>query len=116
LSVLAGRRRGYRGGRLPTLPAMTRAWLVEWSAANDGTTLRELSLDEAEMVGGGFSWGRFLHGVDHFGRDVEKGMAAGVITAGVAGALAGDGVGAAPGTVAGSIVGAVGAALDFLNI
>ena len=85
-------------------------------AANDGTALRELSLDEAEMVGGGFSWGHFLHGVEHFGRAVEKGMAAGFITGGVAGALAGEGVGAAPGAVAGSIVGAVGGALSFLNI
>jgi outer membrane lipoprotein SlyB len=86
------------------------------SAANDGTALRELSLDEAEMVGGGFSWGRFLHGVQHFGQDVEKGMVAGAITGAVGGAIAGDGVGAAPGAVVGSIVGGVGGALDFLNI
>jgi len=85
-------------------------------AANDGTALRELSLDEAEMVGGGFSWGRFLHGVQHFGHAVEKGMVAGFIVGGVGGALAGEGVGAAPGAVTGSIVGAVGGALDFLNI
>ena len=85
-------------------------------AANDGTALRELSLHEAEMVGGGFHWGRLLHGVEHFGQDVEKGMVAGFITGGVAGALAGEGVGAAPGAVAGSIVGAVGGALSFLNI
>jgi hypothetical protein len=34
-------------------------------AANEGTALRELSLDEAEMVGGGFSWGGLVHGVEH---------------------------------------------------
>jgi hypothetical protein len=80
-------------------------------AANEGTALRELSLDEAEMVGGGLSWGGLFRGVEHFSQDVEHGMAAGF----VAGALA-DGVGAAPGAVAGSIVGAVGGALKFLNI
>jgi hypothetical protein len=83
---------------------------------NEGTALRELSLDEAEMVGGGFSWGGFLHGVEHFGNDVAKGMAGGFITGGVAGALAGEGVGAAPGAVTGSLVGAVAGALSFLRI
>ena len=72
-------------------------------AADDGTALRELSLDEAETVGGGFRWGGFLHGVEHFGRAVENGMAAGFLTGGVAGALAREGAGAAPGAVAGSI-------------
>jgi hypothetical protein len=33
--------------------------------ANEGTALRELSLDEAEMVGGGFSWGGLVHGAEH---------------------------------------------------
>jgi hypothetical protein len=66
--------------------------------------IRELSLDEMEMVGGGFSWGGFFHGVEHLGQAVEKGMAAGAITGGVAGAIAGEGAGAAPGAVAGSIV------------
>lgn len=84
-------------------------------AVSEGSVLRELSLDEIEMVGGGFSWGRLFRGVEHFSQDVEHGMAAGFITGGVAGALA-DGVGAAPGAVAGSLVGAVGGALKFLNI
>ena len=84
-------------------------------AAEEGTALRELSLDEAEMVGGGFSWGGLFRGVEHFSQDVEHGMAAGFVAGGVAGALA-DGVGAAPGAVAGSIVGAVGGALKSLNI
>ena len=30
-------------------------------AANQGGGLRELSLDETEMVGGGFSWGGLVH-------------------------------------------------------
>ena len=34
-------------------------------APNEGTTLRELSLDETELVGGGFSWGGLVHGVEH---------------------------------------------------
>jgi hypothetical protein len=85
-------------------------------AANEGTALRELSLDEAEMVGGGFSWGGFFRGVEHLGHAVEKGMAAGFVTGGIAGALAGEGAGAAPGAVAGSIVGAVGGALDYFGI
>ena len=34
-------------------------------AANEGTALRELSLDETEMVGGGFSWGGLVHNVEH---------------------------------------------------
>ena len=89
---------------------------MDGMAADDGTALRELSLDEAETVGGGFRWGGFLHGVEHFGRAVENGMAAGFLTGGVAGALAREGAGAAPGAVAGSIVGGLAGALSFLNI
>jgi hypothetical protein len=85
-------------------------------AANEGTELRELSLDEAEMVGGGFSWGGFFRGVEHFSQSVEKGMAAGAITGAVGGAIAGEGAGAAPGAVAGSIVGGIGGALNFFGI
>jgi hypothetical protein len=85
-------------------------------AANEGTALRELSLGEASMVGGGFSWGGLVRGAEHLGHDIEKGMLAGAITGGVGGAIAGEGAGAAPGAVAGSIVGAVGGALDFFNI
>jgi hypothetical protein len=79
-------------------------------------SIRELALDETEMVGGGFSWGGFFRGAEHLGHDIEKGMAAGAITGGVAGALAGEGAGAAPGALAGSLVGAVSGALNFLNI
>jgi hypothetical protein len=85
-------------------------------AANDGTTLRELSLHEAEMVGGGFSWGGLLRGAEHLGTSIERGMAAGAITGAVGGAIAGEGAGAAPGAVLGSIVGGVGGALTFFNI
>jgi hypothetical protein len=82
----------------------------------EGTALRELSFDEAEMVGGGFSWGGLLRGAENFSHAVDKGMAAGFITGAVGGALAGEGVGAAPGAVTGSIIGAVGGALDYFNI
>lgn len=78
--------------------------------------IRELSLDEMEMVGGGFSWGGFFRGAEHLGHDIEKGMAAGAITGGVAGAIAGEGAGAAPGALAGSMVGVVSGVLNFLNI
>jgi hypothetical protein len=37
---------------------------------SSATTLRELSLDEAEMVGGGFSWGGLLHGAEHVAEKV----------------------------------------------
>jgi hypothetical protein len=54
-------------------------------AANEATGLRELSLDEAEMVGGGFSWGGFFRGVQHLGSDVEHGMVEGAIIGGLGG-------------------------------
>ncbi len=38
---------------------------MDGNAANEGGGLRELSLDEAEMVGGGFSWGGLVHNVEH---------------------------------------------------
>jgi len=79
-------------------------------------SFRELSLDETEMVGGGFSWGGFFRGAEHLARDIDKGMVAGAITGGVAGAIAGEGAGAAPGAVAGSLVGGVSGVLNFLNI
>jgi hypothetical protein len=84
--------------------------------ANERTSLRELSLDEAEIVGGGFSWGGLLRGVEHFGHDVAEGMASGFVMGGVAGAIGGEGVGAAPGAVLGSLGGAVGGALYFLRL
>jgi hypothetical protein len=84
--------------------------------ANEGTALRELSLDEAEMVGGGLSWGGFLRGAEHLGSDVAHGMAEGAIGGAITGALAGEGAGAAPGFVLGSIGGAAAGVLKFLNI
>jgi hypothetical protein len=56
-------------------------------AANEGTALRELSLDEAEMVGGGFSWGGLVHGVEHAAGNVVHAAEGGVdlaVTAGTA--------------------------------
>jgi len=44
-------------------------------AANEGTALRELSLDEAEMVGGGFGFGGIIHAVEHVGMVVGSGAA-----------------------------------------
>jgi len=85
-------------------------------AANEGTGLRELSLDEAELVGGGLSWGSFVRGVQHLGSDVEHGMAEGAIGGAIVGALAGEGAGAAPGALLGSIGGAAQGVLKFLNI
>jgi hypothetical protein len=85
-------------------------------AANEGTALRELSLNEAEMVGGGFSWGRLLRGAEHLGSDIEHGMAEGAIGGGIMGALAGEGVGAAPGALLGSIGGAAQGVIKFLGI
>jgi hypothetical protein len=85
-------------------------------AANEGTALRELSLDEAEMVGGGLSWGGFLRGAEHLGSDIEHGMAEGAIGGAVAGALAGGGAGAAPGALLGSIGGAAAGVVKFLGI
>jgi hypothetical protein len=44
-------------------------------AANEGGGLRELSLDEAEMVGGGFGWGEIVHSVEHVATVVATGAA-----------------------------------------
>jgi hypothetical protein len=85
-------------------------------AANQGGGLRELSLDEAEMVGGGLSWGGFLRGAEHLGSDVEHGMAEGAIIGGVGGGLAGGPAGAASGALFGSIGGAAQGVLNFLSI
>jgi hypothetical protein len=38
---------------------------IKGIAVDEGTALRELSLDEADMVGGGFSWGGLVHNVEH---------------------------------------------------
>jgi hypothetical protein len=85
-------------------------------AANEGTALRELSLDETELVGGGFSWGRLLRGAEHLGSDVEHGMVEGAIIGGVGGGLAGGPPGAASGALLGSIGGAAQGVLNFLSI
>jgi hypothetical protein len=50
-------------------------------AVNEGTALRELSLDEAEMVGGGFSWGGLLHGAEHVAAKVGSEVGNAVVTA-----------------------------------
>lgn len=39
------------------------------------SSIRELSLDEAEAVGGGFSWGGLVHDVEHIGGVVAGGAA-----------------------------------------
>ena len=44
-------------------------------ATNEGTAFRELSLDEAEMVGGGFGFGGIIHGIEHVGTVVASGAA-----------------------------------------
>jgi hypothetical protein len=63
-------------------------------AANQGGALRELSLDEAEMVGGGFSWGGLVHGVEHAAGNVLGAAEAGF------GAVAGGGLAAGGGKLA----------------
>ena len=88
---------------------------INGNAFNEGTALRELSLDEAEMVGGGLSWGGFLRGAEHLGKDVEYGVAAGAILGGIGGGLTGGPVGAAGGALIGSITGAAGGVLKFLT-
>ena len=60
------------------------------------TTLRELTIEEAALVGGGeFTWGGF------FGH-----VAGGAIAGGLAGAAAA-GVGAGPGALAGGLLGGI---------
>ena len=63
-------------------------------AANDATAPRELSLDEAEMVGGGFSWGGFVRGAEHVAGEVAGAAAVGF------GAVAGGGLAKAGGKLA----------------
>jgi hypothetical protein len=50
-------------------------------AANEGTALRELSLDEAEMVGGGWSIGGLVHGAEHLAKDGAAIVAGTALTA-----------------------------------
>ena len=49
-------------------------------AANEGTALRELSLEETEMVGGGFSWGGLVHNVEHAAAKVGSKLGDAVIS------------------------------------
>ena len=63
-------------------------------APNGGTALHELSLDEAEMVGGGFSWGGLIHGAEHVAGEVAGAAAVGF------GAVAGGGLAKAGGKLA----------------
>jgi hypothetical protein len=54
---------------------------IKGITVNEGTALRELSLDETEMVGGGFSWGGLLHGAEHVAAKVGSEVGNAVITA-----------------------------------
>jgi len=38
---------------------------ITLTGGTEQPSIRELSLDETEMVGGGFSWGGLVHGVEH---------------------------------------------------
>jgi hypothetical protein len=49
-------------------------------AINQGAALRELSLDETEMVGGGFSWGGLVHNVEHAAAKVGAEVGTAVVT------------------------------------
>jgi hypothetical protein len=84
--------------------------------AIEASSIRELSLDETEMVGGGLSWGGFLHGAEHLGSDVAHKMAEAAIGGAVIGGLSGGPVGAANGALLGSIGGAAAGVLQFLNV
>jgi len=68
---------------------------------------RELSIDEAEMVSGGFHWHFNLGRFDHA---VGSGMIDGAVGGAVAGAVGGEGVGAVPGAVLGAFGAGLGAA------
>lgn len=65
-------------------------------ATNDDAATRELSIDELDLVAGGWSWG-----------DFAKAVGAGAAGGGLAGAAAG-GVGAAPGALGGGLIGGIG--------
>jgi hypothetical protein len=86
-------------------------------------SIRELSLNEIEMVGGGFSWGGLVHkaeGIVHtaihnieshdwkqVGNDALNGAKIGAASGGVIGLFAGDpGAGAAYGGAIGTLAGA----------
>jgi hypothetical protein len=54
----------------------------------EGIAMRELSLDETEMVGGGFSWGGLVHGVEHAAAKVGSKLGDAVVN-GIGGAVGG---------------------------
>jgi len=66
---------------------------------------RELSIDETEMVGGGFHRHFSIGKLDNA---MLSGMIDGAVGGAVTGAIGGDGVGAVPGAVLGAFVGALG--------
>jgi hypothetical protein len=71
---------------------------IKGISVNEGTAPRELSLDEAEMVGGGFSWGGLVHNVEHAAGNV---LNAGETALGTAfGTVAGGGLAVAGGKLA----------------
>jgi hypothetical protein len=77
-------------------------------AINEGTALRELSLDEADMVGGGFSWGGLVHKAEGIAHTAIHNIESHDWTHIGNDALNGAKIGAAAGTVIGAFVGAPG--------
>ena len=78
------------------------------------SSIRELSLDEIDSVGGGKGfWGKIAHGFEGFAKDVDHGAILGGVTGAVGGAVLGDGVGAIPGAAGGIVVGAAGGAATW---
>ncbi|MGA7803334.1 MAG: hypothetical protein WCB02_01755 [Bradyrhizobium sp.] len=59
--------------------------------ANEGGGLRELSPDETERVGGGFSWGGLVRGVEHAAGDAANAAAVGFGTVAGSGLAIGTG-------------------------
>jgi hypothetical protein len=90
-------------------------------AVDQGTALRELSLDEADMVGGGFSWGGLVHKAEAIGRtaihnatnrnwnqitsDGENGLFWGSLAGGGIGLVYDGGEGAQAGAAVGGVIG-----------
>jgi hypothetical protein len=86
------------------------------------SSIRELSLDEVEAVGGGFSWGGLAKGIvkdvksfsnSSFAKDVSEGAFTGAAGGAVAGLPEG-GIGAVPGAAAGLLGGAATGAATWL--
>jgi len=57
-------------------------------AVGEVTALRELSLEETEIVGGGFSWGGLVHNVEHAAAKVGSKLGDAVVN-GVGGTIGG---------------------------